>query len=117
MSARSEKPQSHFVACGPNGEMLSYHSFLGTLKRLCKRIGITSITPHELRHSCTELYVEEGASLEDLRRLLNHKSSGVTATYVHRTDDRLLKIASNVGSSFTEFPKPTSPIRKLSLVP
>lgn len=40
------------------------------------------MTPHGLRHSCTELFVNQGASLEDLRRLLNHEDSGTTEGYV-----------------------------------
>jgi integrase len=107
---------SQFVACGPTGEMLSYHSFYSGLKRLCKEAGVTPVTPHELRHSCTELYVEWGASLEDLRRLLNHKSSSVTATYIHQTDERLQNIAVDVGRSQREPPKPTRPDQKLRLI-
>lgn len=107
---------SQFVACGPKGEMLSYHSFYSGLKRLCREAGVTAVTPHELRHSCTELYVELGASLEDLRRLLNHKSSSVTATYVHQTNERLQKIATEVGRSQSRPPKPTRPDRKLRLI-
>jgi site-specific recombinase XerD len=107
---------SQFVACSPTGEMLSYHSFYSGLKRLCKEAEVTSVTPHELRHSCTELYVEWGASLEDLRRLLNHKSSSVTATYIHQTDERLQNIAVDVGRSQREPPKPTRPDQKLRLI-
>jgi site-specific recombinase XerD len=63
------------------------------------------VTPHELRHSCTELYVQAGASAEDLRRLLNHKSLAATIRYMHRTDERLQRIASQVGPT----PLPAAP--------
>lgn len=83
-----------FVVPNVLGGMLSYESFgQKVLPRLCRRAGVKRITPHELRHSCTELYVQAGASAEDLRRLLNHKSLSATIRYIHRTDERLQGIA------------------------
>lgn len=82
---------------GPWAGMLNYESFTRVLTRLCKKAGVKRVTPHELRHSCTELYVQAGASAEDLRRLLNHKSLTATIRYMHRTDERLQRIASQVG--------------------
>lgn len=89
-------PQSEFVAQGANGEMLSYHSFLPALKRECSLVGLKQITPHELRHTATEVYYDAGASSEDLTRLLNHKSSRSTGSYIHRTDERLGRIAGQI---------------------
>ena len=37
-----------------------------------------------------------GASLEDVRCLLGHKCPKTTGTYVHRTDDRLIKLAKEI---------------------
>lgn len=85
-----------FVVSGERNEMLSHNAFLRNLTALCSKAGVKRITPHELRHSCTELYVQEGASIEDLRRLLNHSCSSVTERYVHRTDDRLNALAAAV---------------------
>ncbi len=87
-----------FVAPGRHGDMLNYRVWLYGLKVLCRRVGVTVVTPHELRHSCTELYVDGGANLEDLRRLLNQKSSDCTLRYVHRVDSRLRAVANNVGN-------------------
>lgn len=92
------KDPDDFVCVGEEGKMLSYEHFATRmLPRFCKQAGVKRITPHELRHSCTELYVEAGASSEDLRRLLNHKSLSATIRYMHRTDDRLQGIASRIG--------------------
>lgn len=76
--------------------MMTYDMFENTLSRICQEAQVKRITPHELRHSCTEIYVQAGASQEDLRRLLNHKSLAATARYMHRTEERLQKIASNI---------------------
>lgn len=95
VSGRSDED---FVIPAAGGGMLSYHTFHHALKRLCEIHQATPITPHELRHSCTELYMERGASEEDVRRLLNHKSSASTKLYIHRTNDRLSGIAATVSA-------------------
>jgi len=91
------KSKNSFVCLSRDGQMLNYESFVTrVLPGLCKRAGVKRITPHELRHSCTELYVQAGASSEDLRRLLNHKSLSATIRYMHRTDERLQGIANRI---------------------
>jgi integrase len=93
------KTSEDFVAENWLGGMLCYESFaIKVLPALCRQAGVKRITPHELRHSCTELYVEAGASAEDIRRLLNHKSLTATLRYIHRTDERLMGVASRVGN-------------------
>ena len=82
-----------FVAPGPHGEMLSYSSYLKGLKEICRQAGVDILTPHELRHTATELYYTAGANTEDLKRLLNHSSVRTTETYIHRTSERLTGIA------------------------
>jgi integrase len=101
-----------FVASGKFGGMLKYEILLSGLKRLCQKAGVRKISPHELRHSCTELYVEAGASAEDLRRLLNQSSLQATQRYIHRTDERLRSIAGQVRIGGAEPPIPS----KLKLI-
>jgi integrase len=60
--------QSEFVACGKKGGMLEQKIFHITLQRICKSIGLPIISPHELRHSCTGIWMEGGATALDLRR-------------------------------------------------
>lgn len=85
-----------FVACGPKGGMLSYETYNSGLKRLCRKAGVPVMTPHELRHSCTEIWIEAGASQMDIQRLLCHASAATTLTYIHRTDDRLSAIGDRI---------------------
>ncbi|MGZ6369228.1 MAG: tyrosine-type recombinase/integrase, partial [Bdellovibrionota bacterium] len=85
-----------FVCPGPRGGMLKPETYLPMLKRLCRKAGVPEVSPHKLRHSCTEIFVQEGASQEDLRRLLNHKRGTTTLRYMHRTDDRLNAIAARI---------------------
>lgn len=81
-----------FVAPGIKGGMLPYETYLQTLRRVCMEAGVKVITPHELRHSSTEIWVRAGASTEDLRRLLNHGTLSSTMRYIHRTDARLTEV-------------------------
>lgn len=95
------KGPDDFVCHGPDSIMLHYTVFNVTLKRLCKENGLPIVTPHELRHSSTELYVENGASVEDIRRLLHHKSGATTMRYIHRSDERLNGLAEKVGNKIS----------------
>lgn len=92
----SRKDPDDFVCPGPNGGMLSYDTYQKAIKPLCRKAGVTELTSHELRHSTSELYVQFGATSEDIRRLLNHKSLETTQRYMHRTDSRLSSIAASV---------------------
>ena len=82
-----------FAAPAAQGGMLEYQKLYLGLRKLCDEAGVRRVSPHELRHSCTEIWFRSGATLEDVRRLLNHKTSETTRRYVHRTDDRLIALA------------------------
>ena len=96
-SKLADKSDEDFVIQGTTGNMLNYNRFLTHLETLCRKANVQRITPHELRHSCTELYVEQGASSEDIRRLLNQSSLSATAPYIHRTPERLKSLSERVG--------------------
>lgn len=82
-----------FVCKGPKGGMLAPETYGPRLKKHCRSAGLPEVSPHILRHSCTELFAREGAGEEDIKRLLNHKNSKTTQRYMHRTDERLQRIA------------------------
>ena len=69
---------------------------------MCFEAGVEKISPHELRHSCTEIWFQHGATLEDVRRLLGHKNVETTQRYVHKTDDRLIKLAKGIGDQMNQ---------------
>jgi integrase len=61
------------------------------------------VTPHELRHSTSELWYEEGGtSKEDIRRLLGQKNIGTTERYMHQGDERLIEIARSIAERLFE---------------
>ena len=94
-----KQPEEFLVDKGYGSRHVNYEFYYNKLKMLCAMAGVKEISPHELRHSCTEFYVEAGASAEDLRRLLNQKSLSATARYIHRSDSRLQSIASKIGQN------------------
>lgn len=87
-------PNTWVVPAETKDAMLSRGTFKGALKRLCKDHSTpVKLTPHELRHTCTELWVEAGATREDLRRVLNHSSENSTKGYMHETAERVTRIS------------------------
>lgn len=78
-------------------EMTCYFVYRRFLRRICKTLNMPIRSSHGLRHSCTEIWYNAGASAEDIRRLLNHKSLTTTEGYIHRTDERLKKLAKKIG--------------------
>lgn len=77
--------------------MLPYNTYCRVIHALCREAGVPKMTGHELRHSCTEIWVEAGATSEDLRRLLNHANASTTMNYIHRTDSRLQALGDRIG--------------------
>lgn len=82
-----------FLMPNENGDNICYFVYRRFMRKVCARLKVPIKNSHGLRHSCTELWVNAGATAEDLRRLLNHKSLDATAGYIHRTDDRLKRIS------------------------
>lgn len=93
---RDHRDQCEFVCQSIDSGFLQYEQLLYQLKKLCKQAEIPVITPHELRHSTAELYFNQSASIEDVRKLFNHQDATTTKLYVHRTDSRLQAIADQI---------------------
>lgn len=88
----SLSPQD-FACPSTQGAMLSYDTFYGALRRFSMETKLKEISPHELRHSCSEIWIRNGATQEDLRRLFNHRSAASTKVYIHETSERLRAIS------------------------
>ncbi len=82
-----------FTASALQGGMLEQKKFYHGLRKLCKLAGVKQVSPHGLRHSCTEVWIKNGATVEDIRQLLGHKCPQTTLRYIHRTDERLINLA------------------------
>ena len=91
-----------YVATGLMGGMLGYDKLYAGVRKMCKEAGVRVVSPHLLRHSATEIYVRfGGATMEEIRRLLHHKSVETTKHYMHRTDERTHELAVKVSDQLS----------------
>jgi len=58
---------------------MNIHNLEKTLRRMCKRIGVTPFALHQLRHLYATHMLRGGAKLEVVSRILGHAGMGVTA--------------------------------------
>jgi integrase len=61
------------------------------LRRYARAAGLGDVSPHALRHTAAKLRRDAGASIEDVGRLLGHRTIATTARYLARlegTEDR-----------------------------
>jgi integrase len=88
-----EKAKSLFVASRHPTDFFEYETYIQLLKEISKAWGIPWVGTHGLRHSTSEIYLEHGASYDDVKRLFAHSSSSVTDRYIHDRGSRLEKVA------------------------
>jgi hypothetical protein len=97
------------VAAPPGWKMLDYSKYRRVLQRFCEDSGVRPIATHGLRHSSSEVWMEAGASRDDLRILFAHQDSKTTDRYVHDRGNRLSKVADVLllfpGKSNQDFPR------------
>ncbi len=63
---------------------MSYHWYYKILKQYCRECEVNSkIGTHGLRHSTSGVYMEHGATEEDMQSLFAHSSKETTSRYIH----------------------------------
>lgn len=76
-------------------------AFYARLRDHAARAGLSSCTPHALRHTAAQLRRRGGASIEEVSELLGHASIATTARYLRRlepeTDDGWRPVARALG--------------------
>lgn len=75
---------------------LGHCHFHVVLKLQCEKLKLPVLSAHGLRHSCTEIWVEKGATQTLISRLLNHVTEKSTPRYMHRADKGLKDIAAKM---------------------
>lgn len=74
-----------------------YDTIYDAMLRLCSSFGEKRLTPHELRHTSTELWFEAGCSQEEVRRLLRHRHASSIKAYIHESPEVLKSKSGTVG--------------------
>lgn len=93
-TVRPHFPGDSFVVVSPSGGgMLPYRWYNHALQKYCRDLGLPRIGTHGLRHSASQLYLQHGASKEDLKELFAHSGMNVTERYIHNHQSNLDKVA------------------------
>jgi integrase len=84
-----------------------------SLRHACKRLGISHITHHDLRHLFATTCIESGVDIPTVSRWLGHKDGGALAmkVYGHLRDQHSVNMAQRV--SFEE----TTPNDVVEMIP
>lgn len=81
-------------------------------------VGLTGLTPHELRHTCASLAIRAGANIKVLQTLLAHKTATLTLDrYGHLFPDDLDRIADAFDLAAESAADPLRTGRRLAAVP
>jgi integrase len=86
------RPSDEFVCTNKEGGIMPYRWYLKVLRKYCHELGLPAIGTHGLRHSTSELYLQHGATKDDLQRLFAHSCSRVTERYLHNRGTNLEKV-------------------------
>ncbi len=74
---------SAFLFLAQGGRPLTRFRVYGLLKRYGKRVGISGLFPHQLRHSFATHLLDGGMDLRGVQFLLGHASINTTERYTH----------------------------------
>lgn len=80
--------------------ILSNDEYRSAFDRGCRRVGITGLVPHGLRHTAASLLISAGANVKVVQRMLGHASAAMTLDrYGHLLDDDLATVAKSLGDA------------------
>lgn len=99
-------PDSEFVFPAPNGGCLNYHSWRTRFwNPAVREAGLWPFTPHEMRHTCVALLIDQGAHPLGIQRYIGHADIRSTMnTYGHLFPNHDDALARALDGAFRECP-------------
>lgn len=91
LGLRGERASRRVFVAGKTGTGLTSRSVQLAIRRLGKQIGLATLHPHALRHTCATHMLEGGADLRDIQEMLGHQSVSTTERYTHVTIRHLVR--------------------------
>jgi integrase len=87
--------RDELVFTSPGGAVLRNNNFRRRVfDRAAESVGLTGLTPHDLRHTAASLAVAEGANVKAVQRVLGHASAAMTLdVYADLFEDDLDDVA------------------------
>lgn len=80
----SGHPDSEYIICSSNGEMIPPERLERTFYRMLKNIGMEQTGTHSLRHTFASMLFAKGIDVKTVSELLGHASIQITLnTYIH----------------------------------
>lgn len=65
------------------------------VKKFMVSNGLPDLSPHDLRHSCATLMLEQGADIKSIQDILGHANASTTLNFYVRSDTKRMKAAAD----------------------
>lgn len=90
---RKRQPITDALVFGHDGRPYACSTLRIWLTRLCKRAGVTPLSPHAARHTYASLALDAGVPIQDVARQLGHTVETCQRTYAHFIGDGMRRAA------------------------
>lgn len=61
------------------------------MKRFMKRVGLPDMSPHDLRHTCATLMLQNGADIKSVQDMLGHSDASTTLNFYAKSDIQTMR--------------------------
>lgn len=65
--------------------------FTKNLKKFMKRIGLPDMSPHDLRHTCATLMLQNGADIKSVQDMLGHSDASTTLNFYAKSNIQTMR--------------------------